>query len=143
LGEGLGAGRKRIRGWLAALGDDVAEVAVGGQPRLVLAADVAELGAAAAATGVRLLPGHDQWVLGPGTADHAVVPPARRQPVTRGADLVVAAGVVAGTWRVRDERLVVAWHPDAGEPDRDALGAEVARLAALRGRELAAAVEIA
>ena len=47
---------------------------------------------------VRLLPGHDQWVLGPGTPTRHVVPPARRTLVSRGANLVVAGGAVSGTW---------------------------------------------
>ena len=36
-----------------------------------------------ATTAMRLLPGYDQWVLGPGTADAHVVPPARRTLVSR------------------------------------------------------------
>ena len=42
LGEGLGAGRKRIRSWLAALGDRLVTVDVDGEPAQVLAEDRAE-----------------------------------------------------------------------------------------------------
>ena len=47
---------------------------------------------------VRLLPAADPWVMGPSPANPHVVPLAHRQPVTRGANLVLATGVVAGTW---------------------------------------------
>lgn len=114
LGEGLGVRRALSRGWLAGLGERVAEVAVDGERRLVLAEDLDELAAARPTDAVRLLPKYDQWVLGPGTADPRVVPPALRPEVSRGANLVVVGGVVAGTWTVRDEALVLTWSPNAG-----------------------------
>ena len=86
LGEGLGAGRKRIRSWIAGLGDRIAEVDVDGEPGYVLREDLEDLVATPATSAVRLLPGYDQWVLGPGTADAHVVPPARRRLVSRQAN---------------------------------------------------------
>lgn len=136
LGDGLGAGRKRIRSWLTGLSDRLAEVHVDGTPALVLREDVDSLAAAKATDAVRLLPGHDQWVLGPGTADPHVVPPARRAAVTRKSDLVVAGGVVSGTWSVAGDRAVVSWFPELGTPPQDALVEEVARVADLLGRPL-------
>ena len=136
LGEGLGAGRKRIRSWLTGLGDRLAEVDVDGTAALVLREDLDSLAATRTTTAVRLLPGHDQWVLGPGTSDPHVVPPARRAAVTRKADLVVTGGVVSGTWSVADDRVEISWFPEARKPPQDALVEEVARVAGLLDRPL-------
>ena len=104
LGEGLSAGRKAIRRWLDELGDRLATVDVEGEELLVLREDLEELVASTPITVVRLLPGQDQWVMGPGTADARVVPPERRTVVSRGAHLVVAGGVVSGTWSIKENR---------------------------------------
>ena len=135
LGEGLGAGRW-IRSWVARLGDRLATVDVDGEPAYVHREDVEDLMGTPPTTAVRLLPGHDQWVLGPGTADARVVPPARRALVSRGANLVMAGGVVSGTWSLTDDRVEAAWFAEAGPPPRDALTAEVARLGAILDRPL-------
>ena len=50
---------------------------------------------------VVLLPGKDDWVMGPGTKDTWVVPAEHRTSMTRGAAPVVVDGVVRGTWRAR------------------------------------------
>jgi hypothetical protein len=143
LGAGLGAGRKRIQSWIAALGDRLAEVDVDGEPAYVLRDDLEELAAMPASTATRLLPAYDQWVLGPGTADAHVVPPARRNLVTRGADLVIVGGVVSGTWSLKDDQVVVAWFAEAGNPGQQALADEVSRLGTILGRPLEASVQIA
>jgi hypothetical protein len=84
---------------------------------------------------VRFLPGHDQWVMGPGTKETHVVPPECRTAVTRKANLVTVGGVVAGTWARKDRELVVTWlGPTA--PPREALDDEAARLAGILGRPL-------
>jgi len=140
LGNGLGAGRKRIRSWIAGLGDRLTEVEIDGGSAYVLREDAEDLAATPASTAVRLLPGYDQWVLGPGTADAHVVPPARRSPVSRQANLVIAGGVVSGTWSVTGGQLVTVWFVDAGPPPEDALAAEVARLATILDRPLEPAV---
>lgn len=139
LGEGLGAGRKRIRSWLADLDGRLAQVDVEGQPAYVLREDLDALASTPASTTVRFLPGHDQWVLGPGTADRHVVPPSRRTLVTRKADLVIAGGVVSGTWSTEDDRAVVSWFAEAGPVPHEALTQEVARLAGILDRPLQAA----
>ena len=135
LGAGLGAARKRITAWIDGLGDRLARVAIDGEDAWLLREDLDDLRAATPSEAVRLLPGHDQWVLGPGTKDEHVVPPAHRQPVTRGRNLVLAGGVVAGTWAARKDRLEVTWfagpHP---------LDDEVDRLAGFLGRPLEAVV---
>ena len=74
--------------------------------------------------------------MGPGTTDPHVVPPANRQPVTRGANLVLAGGVVAGTWTRKAGGLAVAWFGEADPPDLDLLREEAARLGAILGTDL-------
>lgn len=143
LGEGLGAGRKRIQSWIASLGDRLAVVDIDGEPAHILREDLDALAATPATTAVRLLPGHDQWVLGPGTADARVVPPARRALVSRKANLVIVGGVVSGTWSLSDDQAVVSWFPEAGPPPHEGLAEEVARLAGILDRPLQPTVETA
>jgi hypothetical protein len=143
LGEGLGGGRKRIQSWIAGLGDRLVAVDIDGDPAHILREDADELAAAKPSTAVRLLPGYDQWVLGPGTADATVVPPARRTLVSRQANLVIAGGVVSGTWSLTDDQLVVDWFAEAGSPAEELLADEVARLATILGRPLQPTVRTA
>src|SRR6266545_3448019 len=143
LGEGLGAGRKRIQSWLGGFGDRLAAVDIDGESAYVLREDLEELAATPATTAVRLLPGYDQWVLGPGTADAHVVPPARRTLVSRQANIVIVGGVVSGTWSLTDDQVVAAWFAEAGPPAREALAEEVARLATILDRPLQATVQTA
>lgn len=137
-------GKRQLRAWFAALGDRLTEVEVDGEPRLVLAQHLDELAAARPTTTVRLLPGFDQYVLGPGTGDGHVVPTARRAAVSRQAGwispVVVAGGVVSGTWELDGDDLRVAWFSESGPPPRNALDAEVMRLSSIVGRELRAIV---
>jgi hypothetical protein len=142
LGEGLGAGRKRIQSWIARFGDRLAAVDVDGESAYLLREDLEELASTAATTATRLLPGYDQWVLGPGTADAHVVPPARRTLVSRGADLVIVGGVVSGTWSVTDDQVVVTWFAEAAPPAREALAGEISRLATIFDRPLQSTVQM-
>jgi len=84
---------------------------------------------------VRFLPGHDQWVMGAGTKDKHVVPPPRRTPVTRKANVVVAGGVVSGTWTAKGDQLVVEWFAEAGRIPRTALTEESERVGSILGRQ--------
>jgi hypothetical protein len=136
LGPGLGVKRKVIAGWLDGLADALATVAIEGEPLLVLREDLDELEASRASTAVRLLPGRDPWVMGPGTDDPHVVPPGRRAPVSRSANLLVSRGVVAGTWTIRDTSLSVTWFGESGRVPRSALGEECARLSSFLDRPL-------
>ncbi len=136
LGNGLGAGRKRVESWIAALGERLVAVDIDGARALVLREDLDALLATPATSAVRLLPGYDQWVLGPGTADVQVVPPLRRRLVSQGANLVVAGGVVSGTWSLSDDHLVTGWFAEAGSPPRARLAAEADRLAEILDRPL-------
>ena len=103
---------------------------------------VDELMAARPGKALRLLPGHDQWVMGPGTKDQHVVPLARRTPVTRKTNLVVAGGVVSGTWAATEGEVCVTWFGENGSPPRNALAEEVASLSTILNRPLATAVDI-
>jgi hypothetical protein len=141
--KGLGARRAAVSRWLAALEDRLEPVTIEGDRVLVLADDVDDLQSARASDAVRLLPGRDPWVMAPGTTDPRVVPPARREPVSRSANLVIARGVVAGTWAVRGERLEIAWFGESGRVPRTALDQEAVRLAAFLARPLELVVAVA
>lgn len=143
LGAGLSAGRRRLERWLAALSGRLAPVEVEGTTAWVLREDLEELMTTAATDAVRLLPGHDQWVMGPGTSDEHVVPAARRTTVTRKANLVVAGGVVSGTWSAGPAGFAVTWFGERGDPPRAAIADEVARLAGLLDRPLETSLEVA
>lgn len=140
LGSGLSAGRKRLRSWLTVLQDRLTALDIEGETAYVLDEDLDELVATPPTNAVRLLPGHDQWVLGPGTKDPHVVAPAHRTPVTRKANLVVAGGVVSGTWTIRADHLSVAWFGEHGTPPRKALDEQTTRIADVLGRPLSTTV---
>jgi DNA glycosylase AlkZ-like len=143
LGAGLGVARKRIRAWIAGFGDRLAAIDIDGEPAYVLREDLEELTATSPSTVVRLLPGYDQWVLGPGTADAHVVPPGRRALVSRQADLVIVGGVVSGTWSRRHDELSVTLFAEGARPPGDALAAEVTRLATILDLPLRSSVATA
>ena len=133
-------GRRMLRAWFAELGDRLATVDVEGRTAHVLTEDLDELLRSEPGRIVRLLPGFDQYVLGPGTEDIQVVPAGHRGDVSRAAGwiapVVVADGVVAGTWELDGDDVRVAWFADAGRPPRAAVLAEVERLAGILDRPL-------
>jgi hypothetical protein len=133
-------GKRRLRGWFEAMGDRLAEVEVDGDRLHLLAEHVEELAATKASQAVRLLPGFDQYVLGPGTADGHVTPAHRRSAVSRQSGwispTVIVGGVVSGTWELDGDTLRVAWFGEAGRTPRAALSAEVGRLSSIVGRDL-------
>lgn len=134
-------GKRILTRWFGELGDRLAAVEVDGDEAFVLAEDLDELLATEPTSGlVRLLPGFDQWVLGPGTDDAHVIPPGRRSAVSRTAGwiapVVVLDGVVAGTWGLDRDDLRVMWFAEAGRVATRALDAEVVRLGSILGREL-------
>jgi len=140
-------GKRRLRTWFDSLGDRLAEVEIDGDRAYVLAEDVDELASARPTTAVRLLPGFDQYVLGPGTADGHVVPPARRTAVSKQSGwispVVVAGGVVCGTWDIDGDELRVTWFSEAGVAPRRALAFEVDRLSAILSRGLRMTISLA
>ena len=141
-----GRGARGLRAWVAALGDRLAAVDVDGEAAWVRAEDLDALAAARPSTAIRLLPGFDAYVLGPGTNDGRVVPAARRSAVSRQSGwispVVVAGGVVAGTWELDRAIIRVDWFREAGRLPRRALGDEVARLGTILGRDLQAELRL-
>jgi Winged helix DNA-binding domain len=139
-------GKRQLRAWFGELGESLAELDVDGERAYVLADDLDELASTSPTKAVRLLPGFDQYVLGPGTADSHVVPATRRAAVSRQAGwispVVVAGGGVCGTWELEDDRVHVAWFTESGKPPRAALAEEVARLSSMLDRPLRPAISI-
>jgi hypothetical protein len=139
MGEGWFS-RRSLLACLASLGDRLVPIEIEGEEAHLLADDLESLMATAASRTVRLLPGFDQWVLGPGTADHRVLPAVRRGDVSRQsgwiAPTVVAGGVVSGTWKLDGSVARVTWFREAGRCPRRALEAEVERLASAVGQAL-------
>jgi hypothetical protein len=137
-------GTRRLHGWLESLGDAVTQVDVEGEVAWMLTRDVADAEAVQPARHLRLLPGFDQWVLGPGTADAHVVPPYRRSLVSRQAGwispIVIVGGVVSGTWELDGDTLQMVWFGESGPVPMGELATEVAWLATILGRELRHAV---
>lgn len=142
FGKGLGAKRPAITRWLGQLEERLVPVTIDGDLCLIAEEDLESLQTTCASAAVRLLPGRDPWVMGPGTSDAHVVPPAHREAVSRSANLVVSRGVVAGTWTLRGDRLDVAWFA-AGKVPYDALDREVTAVATFLGRPLELAMSSA
>lgn len=143
---GGAADKRRLRAWFRDLGDRLAEVDVDGQPAHVVAEDVAELVSTKPAGVVRLVPGFDQYVLGPGTNDPLVVPAARRAAVSRQAGwispVILVDGAICGTWELDGLEARVTWFGEAGRPPRGRIDAEVSRLASIVERELRPVVSV-
>lgn len=142
FGKGLGAKRQDVIRWLARLDEQLGAVTIGGDHLLVPREDLDDLRTTQPSTAVRLLPGRDLWVMAPGTSDTRIVPPMRREVVSRSANLVIARGVVAGTWTLRGERLDIAWLKESGRVPRTALDKAAAALAKLLDRPLDVAVKL-
>ncbi len=135
LGDGLSAGRRRLERWFSELGDRLVAVDVEGTAAYVVREDVDALEASLPSEAVRFLPGHDQWVIGPGTKDVHVTPSSRRDLMTRKANPVILGGVVCGTWARKGDELTVTWLDERPRPD-EAIERESGRLADLLGRDL-------
>lgn len=135
LGNGLSAGRRRLNGWMSGLGDRLVAVDVEGTAAYIAREDIDTLEAALPSEAVRFLPGHDQWVMGPGTKDVHVTPSSRRELVTRKANPVIVGGVVSGTWARNGDELSVTWLETRQRPET-AIKHEAARLAGILGRDL-------
>jgi len=135
LGHGLSAGRKRLNTWLSDLREQLAAVDVEGTTAYVVRGDVDSLLVARPSNALRFLPGHDQWVMGPGTKDVHVTPRARRDLVTRKANPVIVGGVVCGTWARKGDELTLDWLDERPRP-KEAISQEAARLAGVLDRDL-------
>lgn len=135
LGNGLSAGRRRLDRWIEGLRDQLVDVDVDGTTAYVVREDVPSLLDARPSEAARFLPGHDQWVMGPGTKDVHVTPPPLRDAMTRKANPLVVGGVVRGTWTRKGDALTVSWLDGRQRPD-EAIEQEAARLAGMLGTDL-------
>jgi hypothetical protein len=139
-------GKRRLRAWFAEMEDQLAEVEIDGERSFVLAEDVDELAGARPTNAVRLIPGFDQYVLGPGTGDDRVVPRARRPLVSKQsgwiAPVVVVGGVVCGTWELDRTEVGVSWFAEFRKPPRRALEDEIARLSSILDRRLQPTIDV-
>jgi hypothetical protein len=147
LGESLSAGRRRLDRWLSELSGQLVAVDVEGATAYVLAEDAESLTAAHRTNAVRFLPGHDQWVMGPGTKDRVVTPLGSREAMTRKANPVIVGGVVRATWTMRKDgaagnvgEIAVRWLDNTRRPQRE-LETETQRLSATLGRDLRLTVQ--
>lgn len=133
-------GKRQLRAWFGELGDQLADVELEDGRAYVLAEHVEELASTKPTTTVRLLPGFDQYVLGPGTGDGHVIPPARRPAVSKQSGwispVVAAGGIVSGTWSLEGDLMQVSWFRECGKRPIKALEAEAKRLSAIADRPL-------
>ena len=136
IGSGLGVGGKRLLSWIAGLGDRLTPVEIEGERAYILSQDLQGLTAMRPSTVMRLLPAFDPWVLGPGTADSRIVPPARRSLLSRAGAIVIIGGVVSGTWTLKNDQVAVAWFGEIGSPSHQQLADEIARLGTILGQDL-------
>ena len=137
---------RQIRAWFSAMGDRLVEIEVEGRRVRILAEHRDELAATRPTRAVRLLPGFDQYVMGPGTDDGHVVPAKRRTAVSKQSGwispIVVAAGSVKGTWELDGDQVRVAWFKEAGKAPLTGLKAEVERLSSILDRDLHVVVQL-
>ncbi|GAA3440972.1 winged helix DNA-binding domain-containing protein [Planomonospora venezuelensis] len=130
-----GAARKAtLRGWFRDLAPELAEVEVEGRPMVMLAEHLDDLAATAPATGVHLLPGFDQYILGAPRDLEPLLPKEARAKVSRAAGwispVVVHRGRVAGVWEARDGAITLDLFEDVPSAP---LKAETERVAGLLG----------
>ncbi|WP_245720349.1 winged helix DNA-binding domain-containing protein [Nocardia uniformis] len=126
-----------VRRWFSELGDRLTEVEVDDRTGFILTEHADELAATEPAHSVRLLGPFDQYVLGPGTNDTALLPGDHRAKVSRTAGwispLVLVDGRIAGTWEIDNGDLAVAMFDDAPLP-KAGLQAEVPHIARATGQ---------
>ncbi len=143
----LTRGRSRktqLRGWFNELVADgvLASVDVEGESLWACAGDLDELHETPPSSTVRLVPGFDQAVLGPGTGDPRVLAPERRSAVSKAAGwispVVLRGGRVIGVWDADDRSLTVQLFDEerVDASTRRAIAAEAARVGACLGRQL-------
>ncbi|MGW4367173.1 winged helix DNA-binding domain-containing protein [Nocardia takedensis] len=134
-----GALRKTVvRGWFADLGEDLVEVDVEGRRAYLTAEHADDLAATEPTPSVHLLGPFDQYILGPGTGDEAILPKPHRAAVSKTAGwiapIVVVDGRITGTWESTDTEIVVTPFADTTIP-ADALAKAASHVATSTGHE--------
>ena len=99
--------KARLRRWFDEIADETTKVVVDGREAALLRSDLDDLLATEPRpTAVHLLPGFDQYLLGPGTGDPEIVPAEHRAKVSRAggwiSPIVLSGGRVVGTWESID-----------------------------------------
>ena len=140
-----------LRRWLSDLGDRLSQVDVEGVTAYARTEDLAELArsrdnhSGRSRLPVRLLPGFDQYVLGPGTSDPGLVAAHRRSAVSRTAGwispVVLVDGRVAGTWTMTRDGLHVELFAESPAVPIADLEREAERVAAIAGEVLPLSVD--
>lgn len=130
-------GKTVVRQWFADLGDALTEVDIEGRRAWLRTADADDLATTTPEPSVHLLGPFDQYILGPGTNDTAVLPAEHRTKVSRTAGwispLVLTDGRITGTWEAADDLLTVTMF--TGEPPAThMLGEETTAVARATGR---------
>lgn len=113
-----------VRRWFSELGEALTEVDIAGRRAYLLTEHADELAAIQPPrTSVQLLGAFDQYVLGPGTGDPALLPTAHRARVSRVAGwispILVVDGRIAGTWEISGDDLTVTTFDGSLPPIRD------------------------
>ncbi|MFI6169696.1 winged helix DNA-binding domain-containing protein [Nocardia sp. NPDC051052] len=130
--------KTELRGWFSELGDTLTEVEVDGRSGYLLSEHLDDLAATEPTDAVHLLGGFDQYILGPGTADTALLPGDHRAKVSRTAGwispIVLAGGRIVGTWELTDDAVAVSMFDGAPLPKKG-LAAALDHLGAVLGRD--------
>lgn len=126
-----------VRRWFSELSDELTEIEVEGRTGYFLTEHLDELRKTKPSSAVHLLGQFDQYVLGPGTGDTALLPGDHRAKVSRTAGwispLVLVGGRIAGTWDLDKGDLVVSMFDGAPVPTAQ-ITAELPRIAAATGQ---------
>jgi hypothetical protein len=140
--------KRKLKTWFSEMESDgrIVAIDIDGQAAYARAEDIESLVAAKPSKRLRLLGGFDQWVLGPGTDDARIVPPKRRSAVSRTAGwispVVMAGGVVSGTWELKRDEVTITWFKEAGKAPTRQIDAEIKRLGGVLDQKLKLRVEI-
>lgn len=128
-----------VRGWFAAMGDQLTKVDVEGEDACILSEHADDLARTKASRSVRLLGAFDQYVLGPGTKDRQILPTKHRAKVSKAAGwispIVVVGGRITGVWELSDNQVSVSFFSGAPKPPSKDLEAEVAHVGRASGRD--------
>jgi len=136
-----GGGVSTVRGWIAALGEEVSPVEVDGTQAWMLTSHLREARELRANRRVRLLPAFDQYVVAATRHAEDLLPDDSRRRVYRPqgwiSPVLLVNGRMEGIWRheVRGSRVEVVIEPFSKTPVwvRRAAGQEAERLAAFLG----------
>ena len=114
--------KRSLKTWFAAAGRPRDGGGGGWGESYARTEDMDELAGAKPTKALRLLPGFDQWVLGPGTDDPRIVAPARRAAVSRQAGwispLVVVGRRGGRNMGVEGSTVRISWFGENGKPPK-------------------------